>query len=505
MTDRHFLAATLSCVFLALGQAASGQTSQQQAVGIPAPWFDVTRAPYGAKCDGSTDDTAAIQAALTAASAARGSVFLPDGRSCKVSTLNMNTFTGVSVIGGFGGHAFIGNKQSQLTFTGHCASAPCLSIQRGMSVHFSHVGLNFAGATSGPFIDLTDTKNSGFHGVAFAGPNKTSKAGPIVLDQRAHSITFDQDTSFQWAGVFVEGPADNNSGYSDRTTFDKVIFENPTIAAIQNASVAWTVRDSIYQMFQPGNTCTPFLENANGFNNQQALLIEGNVFNSAGGNCANTFNVFSLPSVSDNLGGATFISNLFIAGTSAGSQTEIAAGDGQMVTAFGNTFIFVGTAFSFGRGVSVHIGPNIYSSVSALMNGMPAQGIVQDNAGHVTMYPTTTGTTGAGAACTNDELKLGAGWGSAATVSGVAGLGQTCQWTITSNGAGMAANPTITNLLANPLPSAGTLCDMRMVGGTGAPTLINETMLSPFAPVFTFGGTPAGSGATYVVVRRCGP
>jgi hypothetical protein len=109
-----------------------------------------------------------------------------------------------------------------------------------------------------------------------------------------------------------------------------------------------------------------------------------------------------------------------------------------------------------------------------------------------------------GSICTNGELTLSAGWGAIATVTAVAGTGQTCQWTITSAGAGQAANPTITDTLTNALPTATTICDMRMVGGTGTATLINQTLLSATAPIFTFGGTPV-AGSTYKVVRRCGP
>jgi hypothetical protein len=108
-----------------------------------------------------------------------------------------------------------------------------------------------------------------------------------------------------------------------------------------------------------------------------------------------------------------------------------------------------------------------------------------------------------GTSCTNGELVLSSGWGASASVSGVAGTGQTCSWTITANGT-TAASPTLTDTLTNALPSAAVVCDMRMVGGTGTATLINQSTMSATAPVFTFNGTPA-SGSTYMVVRRCGP
>lgn len=109
-----------------------------------------------------------------------------------------------------------------------------------------------------------------------------------------------------------------------------------------------------------------------------------------------------------------------------------------------------------------------------------------------------------GIACTNDELALSTGWGTTPKVTGAVGTGQTCEWTITAGGAGIGASPTITDTLTNPLPSASTVCDMHLVGGTGTATLIDEITLSATAPVFSFSGTPL-AGSTYKVLRRCGP
>lgn len=109
-----------------------------------------------------------------------------------------------------------------------------------------------------------------------------------------------------------------------------------------------------------------------------------------------------------------------------------------------------------------------------------------------------------GSPCTNSELFLSPGWGSTAAVSGVLGTGQTCEWTITPGGNGQSANPTIVDQLTNPMPTGSVVCDMRMVGGTGSNTLIDQLYLSQTAPTFIFQGTPV-AGKTYKVVRRCGP
>lgn len=111
-----------------------------------------------------------------------------------------------------------------------------------------------------------------------------------------------------------------------------------------------------------------------------------------------------------------------------------------------------------------------------------------------------------GAACTNGELAFSAGFGNTpnAVATLATGFSQTCEWLVTAGTAGLAANPTITDTLVVPLLNAATVCDMRMVGGTGTTTLIDQTTASTTTPTFTFGGTP-GAGLTYKIVRRCGP
>jgi hypothetical protein len=113
-----------------------------------------------------------------------------------------------------------------------------------------------------------------------------------------------------------------------------------------------------------------------------------------------------------------------------------------------------------------------------------------------------------GVPCTNGELALSVGWQltGVATPSAVAGKGQTCSWTITT-GASTGANPTITDTLTTPLPSAAFVCEMNIHGGThtaAAGEGFQQTSVSATAPIFTFNGTPTAGGTTYFVTRRCG-
>ncbi|HEV2353876.1 MAG TPA: hypothetical protein VGR89_06525, partial [Puia sp.] len=76
----------------------------------PAYGINVTSSPYSAACDGSTDDTSAIQSALTAAGNAGGGIVqIPaTGHNCKItSTLTVPTNVILQGPGGLGGEASI--------------------------------------------------------------------------------------------------------------------------------------------------------------------------------------------------------------------------------------------------------------------------------------------------------------------------------------------------------------------------------------------------------------
>lgn len=161
------------------------------------------------------------------------------------------------------------------------------------------------------------------------------------------------------------------------------------------------------------------------------------------------------------------------------------------------------TAFAASSSNEALYGDSITHRVSHKDNGVATAFTVADTVRADTLRETLH-ISDQGAVCTNGELVLSAGWGTTATVTTVVGIGQTCEWTLTSSGTGQAASPTITDTLTNALPTATTVCEMRMVGGSGTATLIDQTTLSATVPIFTFLGTPVAA-STYKVLRRCGP
>src|ERR1700682_4607637 len=148
----------------------------------PNPWFDVTDPAWGAKCDSVTDDTTAIQAALTAANSGShgGTVFIPSGGvagTCNFANpLVMDNFTNVSMVSGTRG-AFPGlaGGRVNLKYTG--TTSPGISARNcfgctfdGIYLQASNPGmtgtvLNFSGSGG------NETVNSQFINGAITGPS----------------------------------------------------------------------------------------------------------------------------------------------------------------------------------------------------------------------------------------------------------------------------------------------------------------------------------------------
>lgn len=203
--------------------------------------------------------------------------------------------------------------------------------------------------------------------------------------------------------------------------------------------------------------------------------------------------------------------NLLIDNTSANATFNIYGG-GLQCASCTNLFNNVGNIFVYGTKLTGPTVANIQTGAGNTYSFIPVAGANGGWTGKGTIQGTGI-ISNQGAACTNGELALSAGWQStgSATVTAAAGTGQTCSWTITT-GTTTAANPTVTDTLTNVLPAATTVCWMTVNGGThtaivgaGTADAFRQTTLSATAPIFTYQETPTAGGTTYFVTRTCGP
>lgn len=95
------------------------------------------------------------------------------------------------------------------------------------------------------------------------------------------------------------------------------------------------------------------------------------------------------------------------------------------------------------------------------------------------------------------DFALSAGWGNTATVTAVVGTDQAWTITVTANGTGIAANPTVTLTFHDGTWTNAPTAISKMVGGAGTITALTD---APTATtwVITFNGTPVAT-STYII------
>lgn len=167
-------------LLVTLAVATIAQTSQQGRI------FNVRQ--YGAKCDGATDDTAAMQRVLTLA-AAGGTMYIPDG-TCLTDPLTTsgNTFT----IAGNGWGSIIKSRTNGtlLTFDNSATTTHSITIRdialQGFGSGSGNNGVVISGANERFNWLLSNVKMSAFGGTTFlssGGALFTSSWTDLDLDQ----------------------------------------------------------------------------------------------------------------------------------------------------------------------------------------------------------------------------------------------------------------------------------------------------------------------------------
>jgi hypothetical protein len=141
-------------------QTVAAVVAGESADGYPDGWFNVKSAEFGAVGDGVTDDAAAVQAAITAASLAGGTVYFPPGTYNIGTTLDCRN-VGIGgrafrMMGAAGVHENI--SKTRLHWTGGPGSGSLLDINNTVGLEISHLFFGYTDITYDG--DLINIRNS---------------------------------------------------------------------------------------------------------------------------------------------------------------------------------------------------------------------------------------------------------------------------------------------------------------------------------------------------------
>lgn len=487
-----------------IGGGTTGAPTGNLNIGGGTPWFDVTAPPWNAKCDGSTDDTAAFQAALTAANAAKGGVvYVPNKTTtCKIAgQLVLDQFTNVIFRGDVNG-----NGQGQaiasrplLLFTG--TTSPAISIRSATSVTVSNLMIElsnsgFNGGVGGMIIDTEHVTASDSVGLAFrdlninGGAAAANVACGICLDKTV--VTTVERVNFTNMVGAIRGRV-NISSYSTANLINYNYFDisTGTITGgfIQNPGVGWAITNNdfevtggVYILDETGGGCA-------------GCNFSGNHI----GDISGSYNGTLFKNIACD--GSAMTGNEYAGGGTNTNFMSFVSGGGCWLIA-GNTFNNTwGTLYTNGSGntQNMTIVSNVYGTITTFGLGQFASGQIVDNTGAVTVdgQPWNFGFNSSLSSRTG--LNIGAGQvllisGTAPTITG-AGCG--------GSGATIASNNGTAAFTINVGSTPGSACTVTMPTATTGWACSAVDVTTNSTSVFVQKQSPAASQtATQIVITN---
>jgi len=356
----------LTVIVLSAGHAAAqGQ-----------PYYDVTS--FGAKCDGSTNDTLAFQSAIVQAKATGGTIAVPlTGRFCVIGDVIVNNSVipgqldlsgteGVCIVGGIGAPATPFGGHPSLLFTGAASSLIMFGSSNGFCMkdldiryenpNFTGTAIDGFAGSKGPLAFFATFQNLAV-GSSSTGPNSASC---LISLAGSFNVVID-NVLLSNADVAVCGPGPNGR-YSGNNTIRNSQFgtSNPDgnikSAMIRNATETWTIGPN--NAFETGQKIgNPVVLDIQDGVSCHGITVMGNWVGDIGPTPVNMINVAGTGcsvTVRDNYLGSNLNGSVGI---------RMVAGK---LTADGNTFDSVNTPFQLGPGVVADIGINQYINGSSI-------------------------------------------------------------------------------------------------------------------------------------------
>lgn len=379
----------LSIAFL-LSICALGQNFTATAQG-PSPWIDVTDPKYGATCDGVTDDTTKIQAALSACTMyGGGTVLIPAGKKCAFNSQLTFAPSGVPINNCALSGGTIGSNQRpgsgtaaprpQLVYTGTTSPAIKMDGAGGDSIEnltISATNASFSGTLiEGCSTGTCVTNDLTFKHLTLAGSGATPG---VLLSLNSTIDSRVEDVIFENAAVDIRGAA-GASNFSVANTIINCSFSaQPTVAFVQNPGGNWAFISDDFEL----GTGAPVIQFVNSFVGVQGLTFINNFVDDATGTATYTDFTFPAQAAGNPNGSLVFMGNV-ISNSSTNQSTFNFGNNTTGIVILGNELqTTVATLITVGTGVTIDVGPNNYGgTVNTFLSGTPAAGSrVIDNTG----------------------------------------------------------------------------------------------------------------------------
>lgn len=339
-------------------------------------------------CTGS-DDTAAFQAAVNAASSNSGQTIVLPAAACHISSPGVSLLNKVNVrITGQGaGDGVSGSDQSSIIYTSATGSA--LVVDGVTGFELDHVAVYYSNASyNGDLLDLRQingTSNTDLvkiHDCFMEGINSTTASSLINLGNggtggHATLSTRIERCFFQRAVQIIKGGAATNNVYIANNFFN----QGSTTSHIGIQGEGWTIFNNT---FEPSNGTIGNNITVNGAVN--GLLIQGNVFND------------SATGTLIDLTGAVATGVTISGNTLQGATTSVSAGSAVGIQITGNYLSYngvCGTVVSSATIVTVTANSTV--PATSVVCALPGSGVYfidpQDSSGNLFMSSLTVGGT----------------------------------------------------------------------------------------------------------------
>ncbi len=350
-----------------------------QRIMVGPAWLNLLSDQFGGVADGSTDNSAALTAAIAALPATGGTIFLPPQASPYVFASAWN-FASKSFIRIRGGGPVTGGGSAAGTlvkFTG--TSGPLVSAGSSTSLELEDLLVQWPAAFTGTVVDFSGSLLNRISRCLFQATGGGSAAAVIVgLDNAMRAVI--ERSVFHNAAVGIQGIA--TAGHSSNVvTIRECNFSSGTpngdisTAHISNPGQGWRIEGNAFEMGQLAGNCaaltTPL---ASGFGTK----ISGNWIGDTGANAVTLLS----------LGSGAMVEGNYIGGSAASTAMSVVNSAGG-VTILGNQLDTHSVGVLLGSSVNRFLYANQRATVTTEISGTPTSGMIVVG-GQQTLYGTST-------------------------------------------------------------------------------------------------------------------